>query len=109
MIEENMAKQLEWCHEAPPARDSSEFYTLGPLTANIAPGYDHITSGIGAAMIVVLRCQRPDGEYQDRPGGGAWPSFVSAPFSGPLVGGCAKVDFMGEFQGQPINLTPLPS
>src|SRR5271167_3510951 len=43
MIEENMAKQLEWCHEAP-------FYTLGPLTTDIAPGYDHITSGIGAAM-----------------------------------------------------------
>jgi len=38
MIEENMAKQLEWCHEAP-------FYTLGPLTTDIAPGYDHITSG----------------------------------------------------------------
>ena len=44
MIEENMAKQLEWCHEAP-------FSTLGPLTTDIAPGYDHITSGIGAAMI----------------------------------------------------------
>ncbi|MBU6409271.1 MAG: phosphomethylpyrimidine synthase ThiC, partial [Verrucomicrobia bacterium] len=44
MIEENMARQLEWCHEAP-------FYTLGPLTTDIAPGYDHITSGIGAAMI----------------------------------------------------------
>jgi phosphomethylpyrimidine synthase len=44
MIEENMHKQLEWCHEAP-------FYTLGPLTTDIAPGYDHITSGIGAAMI----------------------------------------------------------
>ncbi len=44
MIEENMAKQLEWCGEAP-------FYTLGPLTTDIAPGYDHITSGIGAAMI----------------------------------------------------------
>ncbi|MBU6302241.1 MAG: phosphomethylpyrimidine synthase ThiC [Verrucomicrobia bacterium] len=44
MIEENMQKQLEWCHEAP-------FYTLGPLTTDIAPGYDHITSGIGAAMI----------------------------------------------------------
>mgnify|MGYP001396664876 CR=1 FL=1 len=44
MIEENMKKQLEWCHEAP-------FYTLGPLTTDIAPGYDHITSGIGAAMI----------------------------------------------------------
>jgi phosphomethylpyrimidine synthase len=44
MIHENMTKQLEVCHEAP-------FYTLGPLTTDIAPGYDHITSGIGAAMI----------------------------------------------------------
>ncbi len=44
MIKENMDKQLEWCHEAP-------FYTLGPLTTDIAPGYDHFTSGIGAAMI----------------------------------------------------------
>ena len=44
MIEENMKKQIEWCHDAP-------FYTLGPLTTDIAPGYDHITSGIGAAMI----------------------------------------------------------
>ena len=44
MIEENMVKQLEWCGEAP-------FYTLGPLTTDIAPGYDHITSAIGAAMI----------------------------------------------------------
>ena len=44
MIKENMEKQLEYCHEAP-------FYTLGPLTTDIAPGYDHITSGIGAAMI----------------------------------------------------------
>jgi phosphomethylpyrimidine synthase len=44
MIHENMARQLEWCHEAP-------FYTLGPLTTDIAPGYDHVTSGIGAAMI----------------------------------------------------------
>ncbi|MBI2421220.1 MAG: phosphomethylpyrimidine synthase ThiC [Candidatus Hydrogenedentes bacterium] len=44
MIKENMEKQLEWCDEAP-------FYTLGPLTTDIAPGYDHITSGIGAAMI----------------------------------------------------------
>src|SRR6202022_2723519 len=44
MIKENMEKQLEWCHEAP-------FYTLGPLTPDIAPGYDHITSAIGAAMI----------------------------------------------------------
>jgi phosphomethylpyrimidine synthase len=44
LIQENMAKQLEWCHEAP-------FYTLGPLTTDIAPGYDHLTSAIGAAMI----------------------------------------------------------
>ncbi len=44
MIKENMEKQLEWCHEAP-------FYTLGPLTTDVAPGYDHITSAIGAAMI----------------------------------------------------------
>ncbi len=43
-IKENMEKQLEVCGEAP-------FYTLGPLTTDIAPGYDHITSGIGAAMI----------------------------------------------------------
>ena len=49
MIEENMAKQLEWCHEAP-------FYTLGPLTTDIAPAYDHITSGIGAAMIGWYGC-----------------------------------------------------
>jgi len=44
LIKENMEKQLEWCDEAP-------FYTLGPLTTDIAPGYDHITSAIGAAMI----------------------------------------------------------
>ena len=44
MIKENMDLQLKWCHEAP-------FYTLGPLTMDIAPGYDHITSAIGAAMI----------------------------------------------------------
>ena len=44
LIRENMEKQLEWCSEAP-------FYTLGPLTTDIAPGYDHITSAIGAAMI----------------------------------------------------------
>jgi len=44
MIAENMDKQLDWCREAP-------FYTLGPLTTDIAPGYDHITSAIGAAMI----------------------------------------------------------
>jgi phosphomethylpyrimidine synthase len=43
-IKENMDLQLEWCREAP-------FYTLGPLTTDIAPGYDHITSAIGAAMI----------------------------------------------------------
>ncbi|MCG3179613.1 MAG: Phosphomethylpyrimidine synthase [Phycisphaerae bacterium] len=44
MIKENMDKQLAWCGEAP-------FYTLGPLTTDVAPGYDHITSAIGAAMI----------------------------------------------------------
>src|SRR5687768_7066169 len=44
LIKENMEKQLEWCAEAP-------FYTLGPLTTDVAPGYDHITSAIGAAMI----------------------------------------------------------
>lgn len=44
MIKENMEKQLEWCHEAP-------FYTLGPLPTDISPGYDHIASAIGAAMI----------------------------------------------------------
>jgi phosphomethylpyrimidine synthase len=44
LIKENMERQLEKCHEAP-------FYTLGPLTTDIAPGYDHITSAIGAAMI----------------------------------------------------------
>lgn len=49
MIKENMEKQLEECHEAP-------FYTLGPLTTDIAPGYDHITSGIGAAMIGWYGC-----------------------------------------------------
>ncbi len=49
MIQENMEKQIEWCHEAP-------FYTLGPLTTDIAPGYDHITSGIGAAMIGWYGC-----------------------------------------------------
>jgi len=49
LIQENMAKQLEWCHEAP-------FYTLGPLTTDIAPGYDHITSAIGAAMIGWYGC-----------------------------------------------------
>ncbi|WP_261314728.1 phosphomethylpyrimidine synthase ThiC [Vibrio hangzhouensis] len=49
MIKENMDEQLEHCHEAP-------FYTLGPLTTDIAPGYDHITSGIGAAMIGWYGC-----------------------------------------------------
>jgi phosphomethylpyrimidine synthase len=44
LIKENMEKQLEWCDEAP-------FYTLGPLTTDVAPGYDHITSAIGAAQI----------------------------------------------------------
>jgi len=43
-IPENMEKQLDWCSEAP-------FYTLGPLATDIAPGYDHITSAIGAATI----------------------------------------------------------
>jgi len=49
MIKENMDKQLDWCHEAP-------FYTLGPLTTDVAPGYDHLTSGIGAAMIGWYGC-----------------------------------------------------
>ena len=49
MIKENMEKQLDWCHEAP-------FYTLGPLTTDIAPGYDHITSAIGAANIGSFGC-----------------------------------------------------
>jgi phosphomethylpyrimidine synthase len=44
LVRENMEKQLAWCDEAP-------FYTLGPLTTDVAPGYDHITSAIGAAMI----------------------------------------------------------
>jgi len=48
-IQENMDEQLRLCHEAP-------FYTLGPLTTDIAPGYDHITSGIGAAMIGSMGC-----------------------------------------------------
>jgi phosphomethylpyrimidine synthase len=48
-IKMNMEKQLKECHEAP-------FYTLGPLTTDIAPGYDHITSGIGAAMIGWFGC-----------------------------------------------------
>ncbi|BBN82993.1 phosphomethylpyrimidine synthase [Pseudoalteromonas sp. A25] len=49
MIEQNMKEQLEHCHEAP-------FYTLGPLTTDIAPGYDHFTSGIGAAQIAWYGC-----------------------------------------------------
>jgi phosphomethylpyrimidine synthase len=49
LIQENMEKQLKECQEAP-------FYTLGPLTTDIAPGYDHITSGIGAAMIGWYGC-----------------------------------------------------
>ena len=49
LIQVNMEKQLRDCHEAP-------FYTLGPLTTDIAPGYDHITSGIGAAMIGWYGC-----------------------------------------------------
>ncbi|EWH09518.1 phosphomethylpyrimidine synthase ThiC [Catenovulum agarivorans DS-2] len=49
MIQENMTEQLEHCHEAP-------FYTLGPLTTDIAPGYDHFTSGIGAAQIGWYGC-----------------------------------------------------
>jgi len=49
MIKENMDKQLAWCDEAP-------FYTLGPLTTDVAPGYDHITSAIGAAMIGWYGC-----------------------------------------------------
>jgi phosphomethylpyrimidine synthase len=49
LIKENMDKQLKECDEAP-------FYTLGPLTTDIAPGYDHITSGIGAAMIGWFGC-----------------------------------------------------
>jgi phosphomethylpyrimidine synthase len=49
LIKENMDKQLAWCGEAP-------FYTLGPLTTDVAPGYDHITSAIGAAMIGWYGC-----------------------------------------------------
>ncbi len=49
MVKENMDKQLQHCDEAP-------FYTLGPLVTDIAPGYDHITSGIGAAMIGWFGC-----------------------------------------------------
>lgn len=49
MIRRNMIEQLEYCHKAP-------FYTLGPLTTDIAPGYDHFTSGIGAAIIGWFGC-----------------------------------------------------
>src|SRR5204862_7238695 len=49
LIKESMVKQLDWSDEAP-------FYTLGPLTTDIAPGYDHITSAIGAAMIGWYGC-----------------------------------------------------
>jgi len=49
MIEENMRKQLEWCHEAP-------FYTLGPIVTDIAAGHDHLASAIGAAMIGWYGC-----------------------------------------------------
>ncbi len=49
LIHENMVKQIEWCHDAP-------FYTLGPLTTDIAPGYDQITSAIGGAMIGWYGC-----------------------------------------------------
>lgn len=49
MIRKNMTEELEHCHEAP-------FYTLGPLTTDIAPGYDHFTSGIGAALIGWFGC-----------------------------------------------------
>lgn len=49
LVEENMRKQLEWCHEAP-------FYTLGPLATDIAAGYDHINSAIGGTLIAALGC-----------------------------------------------------
>ncbi len=49
LVHDNMLKQLEWCHEAP-------FYTLGPLVTDTAPGYDHITCAIGAAMIGWFGC-----------------------------------------------------
>lgn len=49
LVPENMQKQLEWCHEAP-------FYTLGPLTSDIAPGYDHITGALGGALIAQRGC-----------------------------------------------------
>src|SRR5438270_1928601 len=64
-IKENMDLQLEWCHEAP-------FYTLGPLTTDVAPGYDHITSAIGAAMIgwygTALLCYVTPKEHLGLPG-----------------------------------------
>jgi phosphomethylpyrimidine synthase len=63
-IKENMELQLELCHEAP-------FYTLGPLTTDVAPGYDHITSGIGAAMIgwfgTAMLCYVTPKEHQGLP------------------------------------------
>ena len=49
LVPENMRKQLEWCHEAP-------FYTLGPLSTDIAPGYDHITGALGGAIIAQRGC-----------------------------------------------------
>jgi phosphomethylpyrimidine synthase len=49
MVDENMALEMKYCHEAP-------FYTLGPLVTDIAPGYDHIASSIGAAMIAAKGC-----------------------------------------------------
>lgn len=52
MIRRNMTEELTHCHEAP-------FYTLGPLTTDIAPGYDHFTSGIGAALIGWFGCAMP--------------------------------------------------
>jgi phosphomethylpyrimidine synthase len=65
LIRENMEKQLEWCDEAP-------FYTLGPLTTDIAPGYDHIASAIGAAMIgwygTALLCYVTPKEHLGLPG-----------------------------------------
>jgi phosphomethylpyrimidine synthase len=65
LIRENMEKQLAWCEEAP-------FYTLGPLTTDIAPGYDHITSAIGAAMIgwfgTALLCYVTPKEHLGLPG-----------------------------------------
>jgi phosphomethylpyrimidine synthase len=64
LIKENMDLQLEQCHEAP-------FYTLGPLTTDIAPGYDHITSGIGAAQIgwygTAMLCYVTPKEHQGLP------------------------------------------